>query len=109
MRCALAAVNRDLRIRSDYRTFSLSSADRKTVPSDPEYGKHWFFWALAAILAAATVIFPAQRRAGDWLDDQGNAAPWREAYRLDRFEFGYIPSFGLVTHVGLPQPSGYTS
>jgi hypothetical protein len=76
---------------------------------DSEYGKHWFFWMLAGAVIASTACLPPQRRAGIWEDNAGNVAPWYDAYRADRVEFGYIPSFRPPTNVGNREAIGYNS
>jgi len=73
-----------------------------------EYGKRWVFCMLAVVVATI-VCFPPQRRAGNWVDSMGKPPAWAVAHRLDRFEFGYIPSFCLLTNIGKVEATGYLS
>src|SRR5689334_19771851 len=72
---------------------------------DPEYGKHWFLWAIALAILLATFCFPPQRRSGEWKDqDENRVQPSRETLELDRYVFGYLPQFGPISTIGSLEP-----
>jgi len=64
----------------------------------PQAGRIWFVVLVGAV--ALMVLFPPLRRAGIWTNSQNRPISSGEAYRFDRFEFGYSPSFRTIGDIG---------
>lgn len=64
-------------------------------------------WMIAALAIVVMVLFPPMRRSADWQDKAtGKPTPALIALELDRYLFGYIPSYGWVGTRGGEQPYG---
>src|SRR5436190_2496418 len=60
----------------------------------------WIWMTVLAGAIAVVTAFPPQRRMGIWTNSQNQPVLSWEAYRFDRFEFGYLPSFRWISDVG---------
>lgn len=62
-------------------------------------------WCMVGLVAVVVVLFPPLRNVGDWRDQSsGQPVSAVEADQLNRFCFGWVPTFAWVGLVGVEEP-----